>query len=76
MRATEPFGFEPDHPEFTAHLTVARSPQPRSMSGVVRALGDGPVGPRWDVTEVLLMESDTKPTGAVYREVDRFTLRG
>jgi 2'-5' RNA ligase len=76
MRATEPFGFEPDHPEFTAHLTVARSPRPRSMSGLVRALGDGPVGPRWDVTEVLLMESDTRPTGAVYHEVERFTLRG
>lgn len=76
MRATEPFGFEPDHRDFTAHLTVARSPRPRSMSGVVRALGDGPVGPRWDVTDVLLMESDTRPTGAVYREVDRFTLRG
>jgi len=76
MRATEPFGFEPDHPEFTAHLTVARSPRARSMTGLVRALGDGPVGPRWDVTEVQLMESDTRPTGAVYREIDRFALRG
>ena len=77
MRATEPFGFEPDHPEFTAHLTVARSPRPTSaMAGLVRALGDGPVGPRWDVTDVVLMESDTRPTGAVYREVDRFALRG
>jgi 2'-5' RNA ligase len=76
MRATDPFGFQPDHAEFTAHLTVARSPRARSMSSVVRALGDGPVGPRWDVTDVVLMESETRPTGAVYHEIDRFALRG
>jgi 2'-5' RNA ligase len=74
VRATEPFGFETDHRDFTPHLTVARSPRPRSVANLVAALGDGPVGPRWDATEVLLMESDTRASGAVYREVERFRL--
>jgi 2'-5' RNA ligase len=75
-RATEPFGFAPDHDEFTAHLTVARSPRPRPLVNVVRSLGDGPVGPMWDASDVVLMESDTRPQGAVYRAVERFALRG
>jgi 2'-5' RNA ligase len=75
-RATEPFGFEPDRAEFSGHLTVARSPRARPLSNLVRSLGTGPVGPLWDVTEVVLMESDTRRDGAVYREVDRFALGG
>jgi 2'-5' RNA ligase len=75
-RATEPFGFETDHRDFTPHLTVARSPRARSLANLVAALGDGPVGPRWDATELVLMESGTRASGAVYREVERFRLGG
>jgi 2'-5' RNA ligase len=75
-RATEPFGFETDHRDFTPHLSVARSARSRPLGNLVASLGDGPVGPRWDATEVLLMESDTRPSGAVYREVERFSLEG
>jgi 2'-5' RNA ligase len=75
-RATEPFGFETDHRDFTPHLTVARTARARPLANLVAALGDGPVGPRWDATELVLMESDTRPSGAVYREVERFSLVG
>ena len=63
--------------------TIATSP-PTSRSRARRArgrwrasctsLGDGPVGPVFHVTEVLLMESDTRWDGAVYREVASFPL--
>jgi 2'-5' RNA ligase len=75
-RATEPFGYTPDRDAYTAHLTVARARSPRRLQQLVEALGDGPVGPRWDATAVVLMESDTRPQGAVYREVDVFGLGG
>jgi len=76
LRATEPFGYTADHPEFTAHLTVARSPRARPLANLVTSLGGGPVGPLWDATEVLLMESDTRWDGAVHREIERFALAG
>jgi 2'-5' RNA ligase len=75
-RATQPLGFATDHRDFAPHLTVARSARTRSLANLVAALGDGPVGPRWDATEVVLMESDTRPSGAVYRDVERFRLEG
>ncbi len=75
-RATEPLGVEPDFRPFHPHLTIARSSRARPLSAVVAALGDGPVGPAWDAGEVLLMESDTRPTGAVHREITHFPLTG
>jgi RNA 2',3'-cyclic 3'-phosphodiesterase len=75
-RATAPFGYAPDHPEFTAHLTVARSHRARPLANVITSLGEGPVGPRWDATDVVLMESDTRSDGAVYNEVEHFSLAG
>jgi 2'-5' RNA ligase len=73
-RATEPFGYATDHHDFTPHLTVARSARARPLASLVASLGDGPVGPRWDATDVVLMESDTRAGGAVYTEVERFRL--
>jgi 2'-5' RNA ligase len=83
-RATASLGYEAEGREFAPHLTVARSNPPRSLTNLVRALGDGPVGagpvgagpvgPAWDVTEVVLMQSDTRPDGAVYDEVARVAL--
>ena len=43
----------------------------RPMASLVHVLGDGPVGPVFHVTDVVLMESDTRADGAVYREVRR-----
>jgi RNA 2',3'-cyclic 3'-phosphodiesterase len=74
-RATEPLGFAPDFREFHPHLTIARSARARPLGSLVSALGDGPLGPVWHAREVLLMESDTRPTGAVYCEIAHFPLR-
>jgi RNA 2',3'-cyclic 3'-phosphodiesterase len=74
-RATEPLGFAPDLRPFHPHLTIARSSRAHALGSLVAALGDGPVGPAWDACEVVLMESDTRPTGAVYREISQFPLR-
>lgn len=74
QRATEPLGYEPEHRDFTPHLTAARSARARPLVNLVRSLGDGPVGPTWEVTEVVVMESDTRPDGAVYSEVARVPL--
>jgi RNA 2',3'-cyclic 3'-phosphodiesterase len=75
-RGTEPFGYAPDQHEFTPHLTVARSQRARRLASLVTSLGDGPIGPVWDVVEVLLMESDTRWDGAVYEPVEHFRLAG
>jgi RNA 2',3'-cyclic 3'-phosphodiesterase len=75
-RATRPLGHEPDPRPFRPHLTVARARRPLPVGPLLGALGDGPVGPAWDAREVLLMESDTRPTGAVYHEVGRVPLGG
>ena len=74
-RATEPLGHEPDFREFHPHLTIARARRPCPLGSVVAALGDGSIGPRWDATEVVLMESDTRFDGAAYKEIAHFPLR-
>ena len=49
QRATEPLGYEPEHRDFTAHVTVARSQRARPMASLVHSLGDGPIGPVFHV---------------------------
>jgi 2'-5' RNA ligase len=65
--AAEPRPFHP-------HLTVARVPRPRDVGPVLAALGEGAVGASWQVVDVVLVASDTRPTGAVYEEVSRIRL--
>ena len=72
--ATAPLGHQPEGRPFTPHLTVARARRPPAVGSLLGAIGDGPVGPAWDAHPVLLMESDTRPSGAVYREVARVRL--
>ncbi len=74
QRASEPLGYEPEHRDFTAHVTIARSQRARPLANLVHSLGDGPIGPVFHVTEVVLMESDTRWDGAVYRQVASFPL--
>jgi RNA 2',3'-cyclic 3'-phosphodiesterase len=71
--ATGTLGFTPEE-AFTAHLTVARARRPCPVASVIASIGDAPFGSAWDVTEVLLMESDTRPNAAVHRELARFAL--
>lgn len=68
-----------DHAEdrpYHPHLTVARVPRARSLTGLVDAIGAGPIGPPWRVTDVSVIESDTRPTGAVHTVRARVPLRG
>src|SRR5262245_10960514 len=67
-------GFAPEPRPFRAHLTVARLPRARDAGPVIEALGGGPIGRPWPVDEVVLISSDTRPTGAVYSEVARVPL--
>jgi 2'-5' RNA ligase len=73
---TAALGYEREERAFHAHVTVARARRPTPVGSLLAAIGDGPIGPAWDVGDVVLMESDTRPSGAVYREVAAFPLRG
>jgi RNA 2',3'-cyclic 3'-phosphodiesterase len=68
-----------DHAEdrpYHPHLTVARAPRARSLTGLVDAIGTGPIGAPWTVPDVSVIESDTRPTGAVHSVRARIPLRG
>ena len=67
-------GFAPELRSFSPHLTLARVPKAHDVSAVVGTLGDDVVGSSWSVDEVVLVASDTRPTGAVYSEVARVPL--
>jgi RNA 2',3'-cyclic 3'-phosphodiesterase len=72
--ATAELGYSEER-EFAPHLTVASARRPCPVASVLASIGDAPFGSAWDVTEVLLMESDTRPNAAVHREIGRFALR-
>jgi 2'-5' RNA ligase len=76
QRATEPLGHEPDDRAFAPHLTVARARRPLPVGSLLASIGDGPVGAAWEAQHVVLMESDTRPSGAVYRERASIRLAG
>jgi 2'-5' RNA ligase len=67
-------GFPPEPRPFRSHLTVARVPRPRDVAAVLDALGDDPIGRAWSAADVVLVSSDTRPTGSVYSEVARVPL--
>ncbi len=67
-------GFASEPRPFAAHLTVARVPRPRDVTAVLDALGVEAVGAAWPVDDVVLVSSDTRPTGAVYEEIARIRL--
>ena len=67
-------GFEAEARSFSPHLTLARTNRPRDLRALVEALGDDPIGPPWTADDIVVLASDTRPTGAVYSECARFTL--
>jgi 2'-5' RNA ligase len=69
-------GMAPDDRAFHPHVTVGRCSRAHDLRPLVAGLGGGPIGPVWTVGEVLLVASDTRPTGAVHTEVARFPLSG
>ena len=64
--ATRTLGYPDDERPYHPHLTLARAPRPRRLTHLVDALGTTPIGPPWTVTDVAVVESDTRPTGAVH----------
>jgi 2'-5' RNA ligase len=74
--ATAIVGFAREHRRFRPHVTLARGRESVDLRPLVDALGDEPVGPAWRVADVVLLSSETRPEGARYSEVGRFTLGG
>ncbi len=74
--ATAGIGFEQERRPFRPHVTIARSRDSADLRPHVEALGAEPVGPEWRVADVVLLASETRPDGARYSEVGRFTLGG
>ena len=64
-RVTRGLGTEPPGPRFVGHLTVARGKRGASMPPALGAL----VRAEWDVTEIALVHSRLRPTGAEYETV-------
>lgn len=71
-----PFGDHAEDRPYHPHLTVARAPRPRPLTDLVDHLGDEPIGPPWTVTRLAVIESDTRPTGAVHTVRDQLALGG
>ncbi|HEY6317118.1 MAG TPA: RNA 2',3'-cyclic phosphodiesterase [Acidimicrobiia bacterium] len=72
--ATRTLGYPDDGRPYHPHLTLARTPRPRPLTHLVEALGTTPIGPPWTVTDVAVIESDTRPTGAVHTVWDQHPL--
>ena len=67
--AMEPVAGDPDALPFHTHLTLARLGRGADLRATVASTPrPAPIGPRWTVDRVVLFESVTKSTGAVYRE--------
>ncbi len=74
--ATRDFIARRDRIALKPHLTLARLKRTTDLTADVEALEDVTVGLPWTLTELVLLESDTKPSGAVYTEHARFTVGG
>jgi 2'-5' RNA ligase len=74
--ATRAFISMRDRVAFEPHLTLARLKRTVDLTEDVDALRNVPVGPAWELRDLVLFESETRRTGAVYREQARFALGG
>jgi 2'-5' RNA ligase len=71
----EPLGFPREHRDFHPHLTLGRVKNPHGIERVVRELEHlGFSRQEFTATEIRLMKSDLKPTGAVYTLLNPFPL--
>lgn len=71
---SEGLGHAVEHRPYTPHLTVARVPRPHRLDVVVADLAEGLRDARWTVDALVLVESDTRPGGAVHTERHRLPL--
>jgi RNA 2',3'-cyclic 3'-phosphodiesterase len=72
--ATREFIDRRDRIALQPHLTLARLKRAVDLTPDVDVLAGAPVGPAWELREVLLLESETQRGGAVYSEHARFPL--
>ena len=74
--ALTPLGFPPEARPFHAHVTLGRVRSPRGLGDLARALEAHAAGPprSWVAPDLVLFQSHTRPTGAVYEPVARFRL--
>jgi 2'-5' RNA ligase len=74
--ATRDFIDRRDRISLRPHLTLARLKKNVDLTADVEALENVPVGPPWTLRELHLLDSDTRPDGAVYTEYASFTIGG
>ena len=77
--AISPLGYPTEARDFSPHLTlgrVARDVRTTDLKKVGDAVGASHIGSlgRWDVSNVALIKSDLRPTGAVYTVLARASL--
>jgi 2'-5' RNA ligase len=72
--ATRDFIDRRDRIPLTPHLTIARLKKIVDLTPDVDALAGVPIGVPWMLRELRLLDSDTKPSGAVYSEYARVPL--
>lgn len=78
QEAMQPLGFEPEHREFSAHLTLGRVKSPRPDVALTRALDsikDTACG-LMRVDAVHLFESQLHPDGSIYTKLSSHKLGG
>ncbi len=76
--AMQEFGFEPEHREFAAHLTLGRVKFPRpdaALTKLLDSLRDYGCG-TLRVDAVHLFESQLNPQGSIYTKLSSHTLKG
>ena len=59
---------------YVPHLTLARLDPVKKVADIVDALEGNTFGPAWTAEDVVLMESESHRSGAVYRTVARLPL--
>lgn len=70
-------GFEKEKRSFSPHLTIARVREPQKGRGLADAHLQSRFGPeRFIVNELVVYQSQLKPTGSVYSVVSRHELHG
>jgi hypothetical protein len=72
--ATRAFISLRDRSTFAPHVTLARVKRAVDLTEDVGALRDVPIGPAWELRELVLLESESRRSGAVYTEQGRFRL--
>ena len=69
-QATESLGYEREHRKFHPHLTLGRVRQPNGIDRLVKEMERlGFARHEFTATEIRLMRSELRPTGAVYSEL-------